>query len=128
MHELYELKMMLCDELEKYGKKGDLSTGELDVVDKLAHATKNLNKIIESYEEETGHSGTYGPMHGVSYRSSYARGRNPRRDSMGRYSGERGYSRAAEDMVAQLRDMMQEAPDDATRREIERLIRKMESM
>ena len=45
MHELYELKEKLCDELKEYGSK-DLSAGTLDVVDKLAHAVKNIDKII----------------------------------------------------------------------------------
>ena len=49
MHELYELREMLCDELKKYGTK-DLTTGSLDVVDKLAHAIKNLDKIIGESE------------------------------------------------------------------------------
>lgn len=106
MHELYELKEKLCDELKEYGGK-DLSAGTLDVVDKLAHAVKNIDKIIEVYEDEgegyssrtypDGMGGSYrysreGRMNrnGSSYRS-YARGRmNARRDSMGRYSGDDG--------------------------------------
>ena len=52
MHKLYELKDMLCEELEQYGKKGELTAGSLDVVDKLTHTIKNLDKIIEKYEED----------------------------------------------------------------------------
>lgn len=146
MHEIYELKEMLCKELEKYGAKGDLSAGELEIVDKLAHTVKNLCKIVEAYEEEEGEYS--GNMGGMSYQrgggqggnrggnrgggsnrgGSYARERNTRRDNMGRYSSERGYSRAADDMVEQLRDMMEEAPDQQTRKEIQRLISKMEQM
>lgn len=133
MHALYDLKEMLCKELEEYGKKGELSAGTLEIVDKLAHTIKNLDKIIEAYEESEYSSRAYN-----SYRNSYrnnsyddmgsyarGRGRNARRDSMGRYSSE-GYSRA--DMVEQLRDMMQDAPDDRTRQEIQRLVSKMEQM
>ena len=94
MHELYELKEKLCDELKEYGGK-DLSAGTLDVVDKLAHAVKNIDKIIEVYEDEgEGYSSrTYPDGMGGSYRGrmgrSYARGRmNARRDNMGRYSGD----------------------------------------
>ena len=57
MKELYELKEKLCDELKGYGKK-DMSAGTLDVVDKLSHTIKNLDKIIEKYEEED-YSGRY---------------------------------------------------------------------
>lgn len=146
MHEIYELKDMLCEELEKYGSKGDLNTGELEIVDKLAHAVKNLGKIIEMADEEEysgemmgggsyqrgGQGGNRGG--GGSYRGSYARGdgrsRGGGNNPTGRnqYSRERGYSRAADDMVEQLRDMMEEAPDQQTRKEIQRLITKMEQM
>ena len=72
--------------------------------------------------------------------SSYARGRgrNARRDSRGRYaydggggySREGGYSRdeGREDMIEQLREIMQDAPDQQSRQEIQRLIQKMEQM
>lgn len=134
MHGIYELKEMLCKELEEYGSKGELSTGTLEIVDKLAHTVKNLDKIIESYEEEE--SGSYydgevyeggRSMRGGSYErrgGSYARGRNARRDSRGRYSSE-GYSRHG-DIVDQLRDLMHEAPDERSRQEIQRLVTKME--
>ena len=61
---------------------------------------------------------------------SYARGRgrNARRDSMGRYSSTGDYSRDAEDMVDQLRELMEDAPDDRTRQEFQRFIQKLEQM
>ena len=124
MQALYDLKEMLCKELEEYGKKGELSAGTLDIVDKLTHTIKNLDKIIEVYEDE-GYSNYGGGMYGgrgVSY--ARGRGRNARRDSMGRYSGD-GYSRTG-DMVERLRDLMNEAPDDRTRNEIQRLVTRME--
>lgn len=80
MHELYELKEMLCKELEEMGSKGELTAGTLDTVDKLAHAVKNLNKIIEEYDEEYS-----GEMDGRGRSYARGRGRNARRDSMGRY-------------------------------------------
>ena len=172
MHEIYELKELLMKELEEYGRKRDLSTGSLEVVDKLAHTIKNLCKIIEAAEEEEGYSerggsyasyarggqgggrggnrgggsnrggsnrGSYeggnmgGNMGGMSGEGSYARGgggrgRNARRDSMGRYSSEQGYSRDAEEMAEQLRELMEDAPDEMIRRDIEKLLRKVEQM
>lgn len=144
MHEIYELKDMLCEELEKYGSKGDLNTGELEIVDKLAHAVKNLGKIIEMAEEEeysgqmmgggSYQGGSYqrggggGGNRGGSYQRGGRGGRNNNPTGRNQYSRERGYSRAAEDMVDQLRDMMEEAPDQQTRKEIQRLITKMEQM
>lgn len=140
MHKLYELKDMLCEELEQYGKKGELTAGSLDVVDKLTHTIKNLDKIIEKYEEEDysnamGGSYARGGQGGNQSNASYARGgsyargrgRNARRDSMGRYSREGGYSRD-EGMIMELRELMQDAPDDRTRQEFERFIQKIEMM
>lgn len=129
MHDIKKLKEMLCEELEEYGRKGELSAGELDIVDKLAHAVKNLGKVMEKAEEEE-YSNRNGPYYMDSYGGSYARGRGQgaRRDSMGRYSRNNyGDSRASEDMVDQLRDMMGQA-DESTRKDIQRLIDKMERM
>lgn len=146
MEELIKLKEMLCDELKEYGEKGELTTGSLEVVDKLAHSIKNIDKVIDHYMEEDGYSGNYPYAYGTrmiggsyrggmggSYRGgSYARGRgrNARRDSMGRYSSESGYSRAEDDMqsvIEDLRGMMGELPDEK-RREVERFISKVEQM
>ena len=124
MDELYELKEALCEELKEYGKK-DLTAGSLDVVDKLAHTIKNLDKIIEEYEG--GYSGTDYNM----YDGSYARGRgsNASRDSRGRYSS-RGYSRRGYSrdggMVEDLRSLMDGAPTDI-RQDIQRVIDKIEN-
>ena len=104
MKELHELKEKLIDELKEYSKR-DLSGSTLDAVDKLAHATKNLCKIIDDED----YSGSY-PY------DSY-RGYSRKRDSMGRYSRDGLYDK--------LRELMDEAPDDRTRMEIKRLVDKM---
>lgn len=122
MHELYELKEKLCDELKEYGDK-DLSAGSLDVVDKLAHTIKNLDKIIEEYEESNGYSGRMYSRENRGGRS-YARG-NGRRDARGRYSRDYSYD---ENMVAELRELMEDAPDEKTKQEFKKFIRKIESM
>ncbi len=141
MHKIYELKDKLCEELEEYGGK-KLDAGSLEVIDKLAHTIKNLDKIIEKYEDEDYSSayndgmsyegGSYerggqgGNRGGNRYSSRYAmargRGRNARRDSMGRYSSD---SRM---MVEELRDLMNDAPDERTKMEFKRFIEKMEQM
>ena len=136
MHKIYELKDKLCDELEEYGEK-KLDAGSLDVIDKLAHTIKNLDKIIETYEDEDYSSayndgmmgGSYergGNRDGNRYSSRYAmargRGRNAKRDSMGRYSSDNRM------MVDELRDLMNDAPDERTKMEFKRFIEKMEQM
>lgn len=134
MNELIEY---CCDELDelksKIKKGGKLSVAETEYMDTLAHAKKNLMKGEEMSEE--GYSGMMYPryygddrMDGRSYNEgrSYARGRNARRDSMGRYS--RGYSMANEDMMDELRDLMEKAPDEMTKREFKKFIDKIETM
>ena len=132
---MHKLMKYICDELEelerKVGKDGKLSMAEIEYADKLAHMKKNLLKAEEmwedsEYNEDGGSSYRGGSSYvdgenmqyrrGGSYRrdgSSYARGRgrNARRDSMGRYSSADGM----EDMISELRELMQEAPDQQTR-------------
>ena len=134
MHELKELREMLCDALKGYGAKSDLGTQSLDVVDKLAHAIKNIDKIIESdewegqsrdggsYRRGRMYRGTYeGSYDGdMSHDNSYARGRYAKRDSMGRYSRE-GYSR--DGMTDQLHDLMNGTDDEKMRSAIQKILR-----
>lgn len=123
MHKIYELKDMLCDELEEYGSKGRLDVGSLDIIDKLAHAIKNLDKIIKSYEEEEYSNAGYED-------GSYARddqGRYTRSRMSRRGMSRRGYSRD-EGMVMELRELAEDAPDERTRMGLQKLINKMENM
>ena len=96
MNELYELTEKLCRELKKYGNE-DVTNSSVEAVVKLSNAIKNIDKIIEKREEEeNGMSYGYGSHesyrdNGRSNRGSYnngsyarGRGRNARRDSMGR--------------------------------------------
>lgn len=130
MEKLYNLKERLVKELEGYGSKASLNASDLDIAMKLSSAVKNLCKIIDG-EEGNGYSSrgyAYGRDPGVEpgMDMSYARGRrNAPRDSMGRYSGETGYSRHG-DPADQLRELMEQAPDEQTRRDLERVLRRLE--
>ena len=76
MHDLYKLKDNLVKELEDLGKQ-DLSKGNLDTVDKLAHAAKNVAKVIECCEKDEysmAMGGGYSRRGGYSMRDSYADG------------------------------------------------------
>jgi len=150
MHKLMEY---ICDELEEFERKADkegkLSMAEMQYVDLLAHTKKNLLKADEMWEESeysmamdggmtnngsyvrNGQDGRTRSNRGGSY--ARGRGRNARRDSMGRYSNEGGYSRypasyGTEDMMDDLRELMQDAPDQQTRQEFQRFIQKLEQM
>ena len=126
MHKLYELKETLVKELERYADNQTLDLQTLDVIDKLAHAGKNVCKIIEACEEEQ----YIEPVGGGSYRSmphfrmagsyandgsygSYARGRGAgaRRDSMGRYT-------SAGDFRADLQELANNAPNEQVRQRL----------
>ena len=110
MHYMYDLKDLLCAELEDYAEKGKksgkMSMGDLDSIHKLTDTVKNILKI-NMLEEESGYSedGHYmgeGRIYGTSYESGYSerggssyargRGRYAKRDSMGRYSRDGGMS------------------------------------
>ena len=139
MHKLYDLKEMLCKELEEYGGRTGLDMNSLEVVDKLAHAIKNIDKILMSGDENSmdgSYRGSYeesnrGSYEGGSNRGSYeSSNRMSRRSSRARYRDGMGRyvmnSYANEEMIDKLRDLMDEAPDDHSRKEIEKLISKME--
>jgi curved DNA-binding protein CbpA len=115
MKHLEELKEVVKRELEKFGKQGDISVSNLDKIHKLSDLYKNLCKI-EMLEEEAeggyseargGRGGSY--MHGSSYDDdmlySERRGRNAKRDSMGRYSRDD----AKDAMMNRLGEMMEDA-------------------
>ena len=130
MHKLHELKDMLCDELQEYSNK-DLSAGSLEVIDKLAHAAKNVGKLIEMYDKDDNYSsmgGSYAMYRDGNYnrRGSYARGKNAKRDSRGRYSSD-GYSRNTE-VIAELHEIMNDLDDEHTKMEMQKFINKIENM
>ena len=126
MKDLESLCDILSDKIAEKTRKiksSGMSDGDLETVDKLTHSLASVKKIMAFMEDDDGYSG-YWPMdyRGV-YRGSYARG--PKRDSMGRYSGERGYSRNT--LADKMRDLMADAPDDRTRQEMHRMIEKLEN-
>lgn len=91
---------MLCKELDEYAMKQKISSADLDMIWKLTDTVKNLDKIEMLEEESEGYSEARGGIRGRSYMggSSYdddmmyserqGRGRNAKRDRMGRYSSE----------------------------------------
>jgi len=112
-------------------KNSGMSTGDLEKLDKLTHSLKSVKGTMQMEQaEEDGYSGMYPYMGGYG-RGSYGNGGGMgggsyarKRDSMGRYSRERGYSR--NDLSDKLRELMEEAPDEHARKKIQRLIEDMD--
>ena len=153
MKHLEELKDSIKVELEKYGKQG-LSSSNFERIKGLLAMYKDACKI-EMLEEEAeggyseargGRGGSY--MHGSSYDDDMmyserrGRGRNAKRDSMGRYSseggsyeggssyergGQGGYSRdeATDWMMRELGSMMEDA-DPKQREALKKCMRELE--
>ena len=128
MHKLKELKQQIIEELEARSEKGISSMNDLKEIDCLAHAGKNLGKLIEMCEEEE--SGSSFRMMPYSRRSYYDREGSSyrrRRDSMGRYardgrSYDDGYAEASGEMHATLETMLRNAKSEEERRTIERMM------
>ncbi len=151
MHKLIDY---ICDELDelesKVGSGEKLSVAEIEYMSLLAESKKDLLKAEDmmeggysgrgysrrGYSRREGREGREGRMYydGRAYEGraydgrSYERGRggSSRRGSMGRYSNE--YSMDTDSMVSELSEMMNEAPDERTRKEIQKLIDKIEMM
>lgn len=156
LHELCETLSREIEKANAKIRKanGELTAGDIEYIDKLTHSLKSVKATIAMLEAEDGGSYDYSGRRRYSrdsrsYRrsyddsydgsydddtmyddmahdGSYGRGRYAKRDSMGRYSRD-GYSRHA-NMVEELKDLMKDAPDDRTRKEMERLVNKMENM
>ena len=117
------------------------SRDEVDSVYKLIDIAKDIYCIWE-YEDGMDDMSYRG---GRSYHGGYddgismarGRGKGARRDSMGRYSRDggayrgrsyRGYSRdGKEEYLEELRNLMEDAPDEQTRQSIQRMISQMEN-
>ena len=145
MHKIKEKLMDELYEIEEKMKKssGKVSAGDLEYIHKLTDTVKNIDKI-EILEEDDGYSedGQYmgeGRIYGTTYEggSSYrrGRGRNAKRDSMGRYSSDGyrinnrgGYSRnsAKDYMMEQLEEMMEQAEKPQEKEALKRCMQAIE--
>ena len=137
MHKLYELKEKLMRELEDYSENGKFSKDDVESIKYITSAIDHICNIMEDAEGEeysNRYSGNMpygdGMMDGRSYARggrSYARNRGgrgagARRDSMGRYSREDGYSY---DFKADLEELIQDAPNERVKQKMHELMREI---
>jgi hypothetical protein len=148
LKEVYDLKETVGHKIAQANKKikangGDIANDDVEIIDKLTHSLKSLVTtcaMLEAEDDDGGYSGRYMPIWnpGITYGRDRRDGGNSyeNRDgnsgnrggySRNRYSRENrnGYSRTG-DMHEQLREMMEDAPDDVTRMEIKKLMDKMD--
>lgn len=132
MHKLMEYVCTELEDLERKAEKGKLSLSDIQYADTLAHMKKNLLKADEmTGEGEYSNAYPYADGMGGGMRSyrmdggsygSYAGRRNARRDSMGRYSRNGGYSG---DFRAELEDLIEDAPNEHIKRKMRDLMQEM---
>jgi hypothetical protein len=133
MHKIMEYVCKEMEDLEKkIEKNGGLNPSDMQYLDTLAHTKKNLLKAEEMSEGSYrgSYRGSYDdrmsyadPMYADDERTERSR-YSSRRDRMGRYSREDGYSRD-EGMIEELRNMMGDLPANK-QRELQQLIKRYE--
>lgn len=143
--ELYNDLEEICERLSKELKKAneklngrEMTAADTAYMDQLLHSLKSVKTVMAMMDAESGDDGS--SYDGRSYRGASGRSGRRTRDSMGRYSGDyngmryfgnysgrRGYSRDGE-MISNLRELMEDAPDEQTRSDLQRMISRMEMM
>lgn len=123
----HEIKDILERELEQIADKHELTSNNLEVMDKVVDIIKDIETICAMRDASEDYS--YGRPYymyddGMDYSNARGRRGYVKRDSMGRYSTEgymrNGYSRdtqndSRENMVMELDRMEREAADDNQR-------------
>lgn len=126
MEYMYELKEKLCRELEEVARKPEMGAGDLELIHKLTDTIKNIDKI-DALEDDGYSRGGDWEMEGrgrYNRGSSYAR----RRDSRGRYTSDRRYSRddAKTHMMEQMERLMNGTQNEREREIIKRAMDQLE--
>ena len=131
---MYDLRNMLCDELDELARKGELGAGDLEIAHKLTATIKNIDKIEMMEDDGYSRDGDY------SLDGNYSRGGDWQADMRGTYGrgssyARRGthyvrghYSRAdsMEHLREQINDMMRETDDDRVKEALRRAASLME--
>lgn len=150
---IYDLREMLCEELENMTEQKSLSGDKLKVIDMLTHSIKSIDTIVamenSGYSNERGYSnegGSYGSYAGGnsnaygSYGGSYAGGGNSNgsyaggnsnaymrgnSNARGRQGGGRSRDDAKAHLMRQLEEMMGEVHSEKEREALQRCMEQM---
>lgn len=135
MEKLRKIREMVCDELDSIAKRGELSAGSLETLDKLTHTLKSIDTVIEmgDYDGGASYDGADGGAMGggVSGRRGRSRttGRYVSREggySGRRYDGGMSYAGARDELMSHVDELMGMAEDEPTRAMIRRFKAELE--
>lgn len=114
---LYDLKDMLCAELDEIGKKGEMSAGDLETVHKLTDTIKNIDKIVmledDGYSRDEDWS--------ANMRGNYGRGSSYARRGSHYVRGHYSMDDGRDSLISRMEDIMRGA-DSKDREVIQRCI------
>ena len=105
---LYDLKDMLCAELDEIGKKSEMSAGDLETVHKLTDTVKNIDKIVMleddgySRDEDYSRDGDWS----ANMRGNYGRGSSYARRGSHYVRGHYSRDDTRDSMMRKLEDML----------------------
>ena len=129
---MYELRNMLCDELDELARKGDLGAGDLEIAHKLTDTIKNIDKIEmmedDSYSERYSRDGdcSRGGDWQADMRGTYGRGSSYARRGTHYVRGHYSRADSMEHLREQINDMMRETDDDRVKEALRRAASLME--
>ena len=129
---MYDLRDMLCKELDEISRKGELGAGDLDIVHKLASTIKNLDKIEmmedDGYSRDEDYSRRYsrGGDWQADMRGTYGRGSSYARRGTHYVRGHYSRADSMEALREQINDMMRETDDDRVKEALRRAASLME--
>lgn len=118
---MYELRNMLCEELDELARKGDLGAGDLEIAHKLTDTIKNIDKI--EMLEDGGYSQRRYSRDGdweADMRGTYGKGSSYARRGTHYVRGHYSRDGARDDMKRQLQEMLDNADDESIRKAIQR--------
>lgn len=121
MKSMYELREMLCKELDDITRKGELGAGDLEIAHKLTDTIKNIDKIDKL--ETDGYSQRRYSRDGnweADMRGTYGRGSSYARRGTHYVRGHYSRDGGRDDIRHRLQEMLDSADDETIRSAIQR--------
>lgn len=125
---MYDLRDMLCKELDEISRKGELGAGDLEIAHKLTDTIKNIDKIEMMEDDGYSRDGDYsrGGDWQADMRGTYGRGSSYARRGTHYVRGHYSRADSMEHLREQINDMMRETDDDRVKEALRRAASLME--